>query len=117
MPFADGSFDAVVLGEVLEHVEDDRAALQEAARVMTDNGVLAISVPRNPAWFSQSDQWAGHVRRYTRGRLWDPVKQVFGPSSSLRGAFRCPRSITALRTNGLSDEARPTERRGDLRLR
>jgi SAM-dependent methyltransferase len=53
----------------LEHVEDDGAALMEAARVLRPNGVLAVSVPRNPAWFSGSDRWAGHVRRYAREEL------------------------------------------------
>jgi SAM-dependent methyltransferase len=69
LPFAAGSFDAVVLGEVLEHVADDALALREAARVLVPGGVLCISVPRNPAWFSASDEWAGHVRRYARGEL------------------------------------------------
>ncbi len=74
LPFADASVDAVVLGEVLEHIEDDGAALREAARVLRPNGVLALSVPRNPAWFSASDRWAGHVRRYTKERLLQVVE-------------------------------------------
>jgi SAM-dependent methyltransferase len=73
LPFADGSFDAVVLGEVLEHVEDDAGALREVARVLRPRGAVAISVPRNPAWFGPSDRWAGHVRRYTREALAEAV--------------------------------------------
>jgi SAM-dependent methyltransferase len=69
LPFPASSFDGVILGEVLEHVEDDGAALLEAARVLRRDGILAVSVPRNPAWFSGSDRWAGHVRRYTREQL------------------------------------------------
>ncbi len=69
LPFPAASFDALVLGEVLEHLEDDLAALAEAARVLRRRGVLAVTVPRNPAWFSGSDVWAGHVRRYTRAEL------------------------------------------------
>lgn len=69
LPFADGAFDAVVLGEVLEHLEDDVSALREARRVLLAGGFIAASVPRNPAWFSSSDRWAGHVRRYTREAL------------------------------------------------
>jgi SAM-dependent methyltransferase len=69
LPFDDASFDAAVLGEVLEHIEDDLAALREVARVVRPGGVVAISVPANPDWFGPSDEWAGHHRRYTRAAL------------------------------------------------
>jgi SAM-dependent methyltransferase len=69
LPFSSASFDAVVLAEVLEHIEDDAGALSEAGRVLRQDGVLAVTVPRNPAWYSRSDRWAGHVRRYTREEL------------------------------------------------
>ncbi len=69
MPFADESFDAAVLGEVLEHVPDDAGALSEVARVLRPGGVLAVSVPANPARFGPSDRWAGHLRRYSREML------------------------------------------------
>ena len=69
LPFDDESFDGAVLGEVLEHVEDDRGALTEVARVLRSQGVLALSVPANPKLYGPSDSWAGHVRRYTRPEL------------------------------------------------
>lgn len=69
LPFADATFDAAVVGEVLEHVDDDRGALTELARVLRPGGVLAASVPANPALYGPSDEWAGHVRRYTRPAL------------------------------------------------
>jgi SAM-dependent methyltransferase len=71
LPFDAESFDGAVLGEVLEHVEDDRGALAEIARVLRPLGVLALSVPANPKLFGPSDVWAGHVRRYTRPALID----------------------------------------------
>ena len=73
LPFPAQSFDAVVLGEVLEHVEDDRAALAEVHRVLRPGGTLALSVPANPAWFGPSDVWAGHFRRYARADLVEKV--------------------------------------------
>jgi 2-polyprenyl-3-methyl-5-hydroxy-6-metoxy-1,4-benzoquinol methylase len=73
LPFPDGSFDAVVLGEVLEHVEDDRGAVAETARVLRSGGVAALSVPGNPRLWGPSDDWAGHVRRYTRTALLETV--------------------------------------------
>jgi SAM-dependent methyltransferase len=69
LPFADSSFDGAVLGEVLEHVEEDREALTEIRRVLRPGGVLALSVPANPKLFGPSDEWAGHVRRYERREL------------------------------------------------
>ena len=69
LPFADESFDAAILGEVLEHVEDDRGALAEVARVLRPGGALAASVPAHPHLFGPSDRWAGHVRRYERSEL------------------------------------------------
>lgn len=73
LPFQDGQFDAVVAGEVLEHIDDDRGALVEAARVLRPGGVIAVSVPAHPSWFGPSDEWAGHARRYTRRGLEDAI--------------------------------------------
>ncbi len=45
LPFADQSFGAVMLTEVLEHTRDDRATLKEIARVTRPGGVLLVSTP------------------------------------------------------------------------
>lgn len=45
LPFADQSFGAVMITEVLEHTKDDRATLKEIARVTKPGGVLLISTP------------------------------------------------------------------------
>ena len=76
LPFGDDSFDGAVLGEVLEHVEDDRGALREVARVLRPGGVLAVSVPADPRRFGPSDEWAGHVRRYERAELEDASRSA-----------------------------------------
>jgi SAM-dependent methyltransferase len=84
LPFAEASFDAAVLGEVLEHVPDDAGALAEVARVLRPGGVLAVSVPANPARFGPSDRWAGHFRRYSKRMLVEACE---------RGGFRVRRCV------------------------
>lgn len=74
LPFEGESFDGALLAEVLEHVEDDRAALRELVRVLRPGGVLALSVPADPSLYGPSDEWAGHVRRYTRSALLDACR-------------------------------------------
>ena len=49
LPLAAGSLDGAVCMEVLEHVEDDRVALREIARVVRPGGFLALSVPNRDA--------------------------------------------------------------------
>lgn len=45
LPFRDASLDVIVLNEVIEHVDDDRATLREVARVLTDDGRCVLFAP------------------------------------------------------------------------
>ena len=81
MPFGDGDFGLVACLDVLEHVEDDAAALVEMRRVTEDGGLLLLTAPAYPRLFSDHDRAAGHRRRYSRRRLigiaeragWGPI--------------------------------------------
>lgn len=45
LPFADAAFDTVICSHVLEHIEDDRQAMRELARVLRPRGRAIIMVP------------------------------------------------------------------------
>jgi SAM-dependent methyltransferase len=61
--------DAVVLINVLEHIEEDRAMLEHIRRSLTESGKLLLFVPALPRIFGSLDEQFGHFRRYTRGQL------------------------------------------------
>jgi SAM-dependent methyltransferase len=69
LPFAAGSFDAVVASDVLEHIAEDRSAVAEISRVLRPGGVLAFTVPAHPWLFAPHDAALLHHRRYTRRSL------------------------------------------------
>ena len=76
LPFADNSLDRVICSEVLEHIPDYYAALDEITRVLKPGGLLAVSVPRTwPEWIcwrlsrEYQHQEGGHVRIFRARRL------------------------------------------------
>lgn len=66
----DDSLDGVVLVNVLEHVEHDRAAVAQLARVIRPGGHLLLYVPALPWLMSPLDRLHGHFRRYSRPELY-----------------------------------------------
>jgi SAM-dependent methyltransferase len=78
LPFADGTFDAVVTSEVLEHIQDDVTAISELHRVLKPGGTLGVTVP---TWWPEKINWmlsdeyhapkspGGHVRIYSATEL------------------------------------------------
>lgn len=62
-------FDLVYAFEVLEHIEDDAAALRQWRERLRPGGVLMLSVPANQDRFGPGDRKAGHYRRYERAGM------------------------------------------------
>jgi SAM-dependent methyltransferase len=62
-------FDVVCAFEVLEHLEDEGAALATWQRHLRPGGWLLLSVPAGRHRFGPTDVKAGHYRRYDRGDL------------------------------------------------
>lgn len=66
---AEADFDYLAAFEVLEHIEDDTAALTAWVRHLKPGGHVLISVPAHPDRWNPADVWAGHYRRYRRTDL------------------------------------------------
>lgn len=57
-------FDVVMAFEVLEHIQDDQAALEGWCAWLKPGGLFIASAPCHMSKWSLSDEWAGHVRRW-----------------------------------------------------
>jgi SAM-dependent methyltransferase len=60
---------AVTLLDVIEHVDDDLAALRAAAEATRPDGMVIVTVPAYEWLWSEHDLVNHHRRRYTLGRL------------------------------------------------
>ncbi len=65
----DQSYDMVAILDVLEHVEDDRAALMAIAKRLRERGKILITVPQFGWMWSGHDVANHHHRRYTKATL------------------------------------------------
>jgi 2-polyprenyl-3-methyl-5-hydroxy-6-metoxy-1,4-benzoquinol methylase len=64
-----GTFDLVLCQNVLEHVENDGAAVTAMAGALRPHGRLSLLVPAHPRLYGRLDTEYGHYRRYTRERV------------------------------------------------
>jgi SAM-dependent methyltransferase len=69
LPFADAAFDLVCALDIVEHVDDDAAALEELARVARGGAAVLLSVPLHPERWNAFDDFVGHRRRYRPEQL------------------------------------------------
>ncbi len=69
LAYPDESFDVVVSCDVLEHVPDDQAAVDEMVRVLTPGGILVTTVPAHRSLWSEHDEALAHLRRYENEEL------------------------------------------------
>jgi SAM-dependent methyltransferase len=69
-PFVDGTFDVVLLLDVLEHeAARPERILVEVCRLLKPGGLLFVRVPAYPWLHSSRDDFWGSARRYYRGEL------------------------------------------------
>ena len=73
MPFEDHSFSMVLATDIIEHVDDDAAALREVRRVLRPGAPALVTVPAFPSLWGFQDDVSLHKRRYRMGALLDAI--------------------------------------------
>ncbi|MDF7776988.1 class I SAM-dependent methyltransferase [Sphingomonas sp. AOB5] len=71
-----GSYDLVAVLDVVEHVEDDVAALKAMASALKPGGKILITVPAHQWMWSAHDVVNHHKRRYSKGTLTAALQQA-----------------------------------------
>ncbi len=85
LPFSDETFDRIICSEVLEHIPNDKGAIDELVRVLRPGGSIAVTVP---AWMAEKICWrlndeyhapkavGGHVRIYRKSELRSKISRA-----------------------------------------
>jgi SAM-dependent methyltransferase len=72
----EGRYYTIFLWDIIEHIENDRTALEKAASLLLPGGTILIAVPSNPREWRWDDEMVGHYRRYTMDGLAMLMREV-----------------------------------------
>lgn len=116
----DERFDLVCAFEVLEHIDDDTAALAAWRDRLDKGGYVLLSVPAHQRRFGPSDEAVGHYRRYDRADLDELLRSagleavwVRGYGAGLGHALETTRNLILSRSRA-DDRDDATARSGRL---
>jgi SAM-dependent methyltransferase len=76
MPFRAETFSLVLATDIIEHVDDDRRALQEIRRVLKPGHAALITVPAFPELWGFQDVVSKHKRRYRMRALREHIRDA-----------------------------------------
>jgi SAM-dependent methyltransferase len=68
-PLPDETVDGVTALNVLEHIDDDKRALQQIHRILKPGGIAHVEVPSHPSCYDVYDEVLLHYRRYELHKL------------------------------------------------
>ena len=121
LPLADNSVDVLTALDVIEHVQDDQAAVKEFLRVLRPGGVAVITVPALMALWSDWDVTLRHHRRYNARTLRKTIPASFEllqlnyinvavlPIVFLIRKFRALKHRAGFKTSARSEDRIPAE--------
>ncbi len=102
LPFEDGSFGLIACFEVLEHLENPEAGIDELARVLAADGLLAISSPNRDVFPPGNPH---HLHEYTPAELSESLARRFANVRLLRQHGWFATAILSETALGASDGA------------
>jgi ubiquinone/menaquinone biosynthesis C-methylase UbiE len=75
--YPDETFDVVLALDVLEHLENDEAAINEIHRILKTGGIFIATVPAHKFLWSYHDEYLHHKRRYAKKEFEDLLGKQF----------------------------------------
>lgn len=96
LPFKSDSFSCLICSEVLEHVQDDKKAFSEIARVVKPSGSVIITFPHRRSYYAFDDRFVGHYRRYELSEMESQLKDVGLTTVSLQKVLGPLEKVTML---------------------
>jgi len=99
LPFADNSYDVILILDVIEHIKNPKLLLDEISRVLAPDGLLIVIVPAYQSLWSYWDRILGHYRRYSKKKLlWLLKNHNFCPiyTSYLHATILAPATLVRL---------------------
>ncbi len=96
--FPDAAFDAITLIEIVEHLRDPLALLQECARILKPGGVLLVTTPNAHSWTARAmgARWAGFNLNAKGGHI-----SFFNPRSMQMLAARSGLAVHHMETRNV----------------
>jgi SAM-dependent methyltransferase len=107
-PFADRTFDQIVIVDLLEHLADDRGFVRDLERILKPGGILIVNVPhlkprsllnRFRHRIGLTDAWHGHLRP---GYSLDGLRRLLEPSFAIERVISYSRTFSELVDTGIN---------------
>ena len=102
LPLAPHSLDLVVAFDILEHLDDHKAAVAGVLEALRPGGTFLVAVPADMKLWSEHDVAVGHVRRYSREELVDLLEGVGFVIEDVRSWMVLLRPAVAMRRRSSS---------------
>lgn len=74
--FGDQKFDSIVCLNVLEHIKDDEAALDNLFKLLKPGGKLVLLIPAHQFLYGAIDRAIDHYRRYDKSKICKRLKKI-----------------------------------------